>query len=49
MKKGIRIKLNDEAATVLEATAIISGKSENECAQERLKEWMDSKSKLKGK
>ena len=48
MKRVMRIELNNETATVLEAMAIISDKSENECAQELLKEWMDNKKKLEG-
>ena len=48
MKRTMRIKLDDETATVLEAMAIVNGKSENECAQELLREWIESKSKLEG-
>ena len=48
MKRRMRSKLDDETATVLEAMAIISGKSENECAQELLKEWMEDNRKLEG-
>ena len=48
MKKVMRIELSQEAATVLEAMAIVSGLSKNECAQEILKEWIEHNRKLEG-
>ena len=48
MKRVLRIELSQETATVLEATAIVSGKSVNECVQDLLKEWIESNRKLEG-